>query len=395
MTLDLSNIPVVDVHCHPYTRKDALSAAEFTNVTAFGGGSATYLAEGGLVVDAAALARLQRAKRDTVYFHNLIHRMSDYFGCTPDVEAVAAARTNAIGAEGYETYNTRMLKSAGIATLVMDFGYPVPPIPVAQFCAETGVEVVPIYRIEVLIAELLATDIGWADFKRRFDETIADALTHQGFRGLKSIIAYRTGLDISPLSRNPDQGMAALEAIRRGTDGGAMKKLRDYFFCHALELCMEHNVPMQIHTGMGDWQVQLTACRPALLMDLLRFPTFRACRVLLVHTGYPYHAEAGYIANVLPNVWCDVSEGIPFAGQGARRIVSELLEMAPLSRVCYGSDAFGTAEPFYVSALLGKRAVAQALESLIADGMLSEEEAREAAVRILGRNARELYGLKV
>jgi hypothetical protein len=393
MTLDLSNIPVVDVHCHPYTRKDALNADEFTNVTAFGGGSAAYLAEGGISVNDAALACLQQGKRDTIYFRSMQKRLAEYYNCVPDVEAIAAARTAAIAREGYAAYNTRLLKSAGISTLVMDFGYPVPNIPVAQFRAETGVEIVPIYRIEVLIAELLATDIGWAEFKRRFDATISDALTNRGFRGLKSIIAYRTGLDISPLSRNPDQGMAALEAIRRGTGGNAMKKLRDYFFCHALELCMEHNVPMQIHTGMGDYQVQLTACRPALLMDLLRFPTFRACRVLLVHTGYPYHAEAGYIANVLPNVWCDISEGVPFAGQGARRIVSELLEMAPLSRVCYGSDAFGTPEPFHVSALLGKRAVGQALESLIADGMLSESEAHAAAERILGQNARALYSL--
>ena len=66
---------------------------------------------------------------------------------------------------------------------------------------------------------------------------------------------------------------------------------------------------------------------------------------------------------------------------------------APLSRVCYGSDAFGSPEPFYVSALLGKRALAQVLESLVDDGMLSPGEAQTAALQILSQNARELYGL--
>lgn len=150
---------------------------------------------------------------------------------------------------------------------------------------------------------------------------------------------------------------------------------------------------MQIHTGMGDWEVQLTQCRPALLMDLLRFPTFRACRVLLVHTGYPYHAEAGYMANVLPNIWCDISEGTPFAGRAARRIIAEVLEMAPVSRVCYGSDAFGAAEPFYASAQLGKQAVAQALQDLTDDDMLSQSEAQQVAGMILSQNARDLYKL--
>jgi hypothetical protein len=44
--------------------------------------------------------------------------------------------------------------------------------------------------------------------------------------------------------------------------------------------------------------------------------------------------------------------------------------------------------------LLGKSAVTQALESLIADDMLSEEEAREAARRIMGGNAKEVYRLE-
>ena len=66
----------------------------------------------------------------------------------------------------------------------------------------------------------------------------------EGYKGLKSIIAYRTGLDISPLSRSPDQGLIALDAIKRGIGGEAMKKLRDHLLCRAIELCMEFNVPL-------------------------------------------------------------------------------------------------------------------------------------------------------
>jgi predicted TIM-barrel fold metal-dependent hydrolase len=223
---------------------------------------------------------------------------------------------------------------------------------------------------------------------------VANALEQAGCRGVKSIIAYRTGLDVSPLSRTPDQGLQALDAIRRGIGGQAMKKLRDHLLCRALELCMEHDVPMQIHSGMGDFEVNLVLCRPALLMDLLRFPTFRSCRVLLTHTGYPYHAEAGYMANVLPRVYCDLSEGIPFAGNAARRVISEVLEMAPISKVVYGSDGYGAPEINYVGARLGKRALAQALQDLVDDGMLSQGEAQQAAGLILSENARRLYRLE-
>jgi hypothetical protein len=391
--IDVSELPVVDVHVHPFTRKENLTADEFVNVTAFGGGSAQYMADAGVEVTDEVLQFLQRGKRDTIYFRHMIHRLAEFFGCEPDVDQIVARRNQAIAQQGYPTYVKGVYDAAEITTLIADFGFPLPAIDIETFRADVGIEVVPLYRIEVLIAELLATDVGWAEFKRRYDDTLSDALANGGYRGLKSIIAYRTGLDISPLSANPDQGLQALTAIRYGTGGNATKKLRDYCFCRALELCMEHDVPMQVHAGMGDWEVRLTACRPALLMDLLRFPRFRTCRVLLVHTGYPYHAEAGYMANVLPNIWCDISEGTPFAGRAAKRIIAEVLEMAPVSRVCYGSDTYNTPEPFYASAKQGKRAVVQALEELVDDNMLVTSEAQEIAGMILSGNARELYKL--
>jgi predicted TIM-barrel fold metal-dependent hydrolase len=128
-------------------------------------------------------------------------------------------------------------------------------------------------------------------------------------------------------------------------------------------------------------------------MDLLRFPAFRACKVLLVHTGYPFHGEAGYMANVLPRVYCDVSEGVPFAGHGAARIFREVLEMAPISKVVYGSDGFRVPEINFTSAVVGKEALGRVLDDLVAEGMLCEADAQAAAGMILAANARELYRL--
>lgn len=389
--IDTSTLPVVDVHCHPFTPLGELSARDFTNTIAFTGGGVEFMAEGGVSVDDALTAEIQRVRRDTIYFRYMVRQLARFFGCEPVLEEVVAARNEAV--QDYRGHMKRLYEAAGLTTLVMDFGYPQPPVGLAQFRQDAPVEVVPIYRIEPLIAQLLKTEIGWAEFRRRYDEAIVRALESEGYRGLKSIIAYRTGLDVSPLSRTPDQGLQALDTIRRGTGGGAMKKLRDHLLCRALELAIEYNVPMQIHTGMGDYEVNLVSCRPALLMDLLRFPVFRACKVLLVHTGYPYHAEAGYMANMLPRVYCDVSEGIPFAANAARRIYAEVLEMAPLSKVVYGSDGYALPEINYVGAMLGKAALAGALEDLVSRDMLSVEEAQEAAALILAGNARRLYGL--
>lgn len=392
--IDTSSMSVLDVHCHPFVDHGEQDAVAFTDTISFGGGSPAYMEQAGITVDQAVRDELTRNKQDVVYFRYTVHLLAEYFGCEPNIEAVIEARNDALRA-GYTDYVRELYAACGLETLVVDFGYPQPAIPLETFTGQmpSELEVVPLFRIEPLIVDLLEEGCGWDEFSRKYDETIGHAIEHEGFKGLKSIIAYRTGLDVSPLSRTPDQGLQALDAIQRGTGGGAMKKLRDHLLCRAMELCMEYDVPIQIHSGMGDFEVNLTECRPALLMDLLRFPTFRACRVLLVHTGYPYHAEAGYIANVLPRVYCDISEGTPFAGAAARRIISEVLEMAPPSKVVYGSDGYGAPEINYVGAKLGRMAVAQALQPLVDDGMLSQSEAENAAQGILSGNARRLYKL--
>ncbi|HVB65221.1 MAG TPA: hypothetical protein VNE17_10855, partial [Nitrolancea sp.] len=276
--IDLTQLPVVDVHCHPFLNRGPLTAEEFTNLASFGGGSQRFMEDGGVTFNENVRAELQRVKRDTVYFRRMVHDLARFFGVEPDLETVLARRNRDIETD-YRDYVTRLFADAGVATLLFDFGYPMPQFSIDEVTAELPVEVVPIFRIEPLIADLLKTDIGWSDFRQQFDDTIAEALQTGGFRGVKSIIAYRTGLDISPLSRTPDQGYQALDAIRRGLGGGSMKKLRDHLLCRALELCMEYDVPMQIHTGMGDFEVNLVYARPAYLMDLLRFPTFRSCQV--------------------------------------------------------------------------------------------------------------------
>lgn len=391
--IDLSGVPVVDVHCHPFLNRGSLTAEQLTDRIAFpGGNNERYLEAGGVTPTDVLRDDLQRVQRDTVYFRRFLLDLARFFDVEPTLDAVLDARNRAVES-GYTEFVQRMWDDSGLSGLVMDFGYPVPNLDVGAVRTELPGEIIPVYRIEPLIARLLAEDISWSEFRQRYDDTLSSALTEGGFRGLKSVIAYRTGLDVSPLSRTPDQGYQALDAIRRGTGGGAVKKLRDHLLCRALELCMEHDVPMQIHTGMGDYEVNLVFCRPAYLMDLLRFPTFRACKVLLVHSGYPYHREAGYMANVLPRVYCDLSEGIPFAAHAARQIILETLEMAPLSKVCYGSDGINIPEINYMSAILGKQALAQALDTLVTDGMLAAPDAQQAAGWILAENALRLYGV--
>ncbi|HEX3301672.1 MAG TPA: amidohydrolase family protein [Thermomicrobiales bacterium] len=388
--VDFATTRVWDVHAHPFLDRGPISPDDFVRLTAFGGGAEEYFEQGGIEPTAEVSAEIQQWKRQTTWHKLLVRELADYFGVERSLDTVVAARNEAV-ANGYRDYVGKLYESAQIDGIIFDDGYPLPQIPMDKVREQIPVSCKPIYRIEPLIVELLKQDLSWPEFRQKFDDTISNALTSGGYVGVKSVIAYRTGLDISPLSRTPDQGFQALDAVKRGLGGGSMKKLRDHLLCRSLELCTEHGVPMQIHTGMGDFEVNLILARPAYLMDLLRFPAYRACTVILVHTGYPYHREAGYMAHVLPRVYCDISEGVPFAGSGAAAILRELIEMAPLHKISYGSDAYSVPEGIFASAKIGKRVVTRVMTELVADDVLTEAEAQDVGEMILSGTTKRIY----
>jgi uncharacterized protein len=387
---DFSKTRVWDVHAHPFLDRGPVSPDDFVRLTAFGGGAEEYFADADIKPNAGISQEIQQWKRQTTWHKLLVRELATFFEVERTLDAVVDARNTAI-ASGYRDYVGRLYGSAQIDGIVFDDGYPLPQVPMAEVREQIPVSCKPIYRIEPLIVDLLKQELSWSEFRQRFDDTISGALTTGGYVGVKSVIAYRTGLDVSPLSRTPDQGFQALDAIKRGLGGGSMKKLRDHLFCRSLELCTDHGVPMQIHTGMGDFEVNLILARPAYLMDLLRFPVYRGCTVILVHTGYPYHREAGYMAHVLPRVYCDISEGVPFSGSGSAAILRELIEMAPLHKIMYGSDAYSVPEGIYAAAKIGKRIVTQVMTELIADDVLTEQEAQEVGEMILSGTTRRIY----
>jgi hypothetical protein len=81
-----------------------------------------------------------------------------------------------------------------------------------------------------------------------------------GHAGLKSIIAYRTGLDIHWTAR--DEATRAFGEVKdqadwQGSIRLASKSLCDYLVLTALENVIRQEKPMQFHTGFGDTDLNL------------------------------------------------------------------------------------------------------------------------------------------
>ncbi|MBA3415984.1 MAG: amidohydrolase family protein [Chloroflexia bacterium] len=372
---DFSRLPVIDNHTHPYLFEpdperyrplDSFVGAEF-------GG-----ADGGAV-------------RDTMLYQRWATReLAAYLGCEPTIGAVAAARA-AVGDEG--AYVARLFASEGIEALVVDTGYPQPPVEMAEFRRRVPTTILPVYRIEPPIKAMLDERVDYDAFVRRFDEGLRRAITEEGFVAVKSIVAYRTGLDIDP-------GQASEEAGRRGLAAAlaepermaASKPLRDHLLLRTLRRCGELGVSFHVHTGVGDKDIVLAKCNPALLNETLRRPEYAATKVVLIHC-YPYVAEASWMAAALPNVWIDLSEGVPFALAATDRIFETALDLAPPGRILFGTDAFSGPEQTWLGARLAKQALARVLSGFWERGYVTEGEGYEIAAAILSGNARQMYGV--
>src|SRR5262249_18174669 len=126
---------------------------------------------------------------------------------------------------------------------------------------------------------------------------------------------------------------------------------------------------------------------------LLTDPAFRRVPFVLLHC-YPYVREAGYLAALYAHVFIDVSLAVPLTAHGCAAAFSEALGLAPVSKLLFATDAHSVPARFFAGAVHGRRALAQTLERLVAEEMISGAQAEEAAEDILWRNAAGLYQIK-
>ena len=158
------------------------------------------------------------------------------------------------------------------------------------------------------------------------------------------------------------------------------------------ELARHRKMPIQFHVGYGDRDAIIHKNNPSLLMPFLQKLDDMGVNVTLLHC-FPFHREAGYLAEVFPNVFFDVGVILNYTGPSSARILGEALEMAPFTKQLYSSDAFGVAEFYYLGALLFRTAFRRRMDRWIADGMCSARDAERIAAMIAFENTQRIYPL--
>ncbi len=387
MTL-LDGARVTDVHCHGF-RLDEVRARDqdgfLDRITMLG----MCLTSSGLADD--SFDEVVTRTTDTSPFAvAMALRLARILGCEPTREGIAGARGPALD-EGSD-YFERLWADACVAGLIVDDGYPLPTVDQEQMSRETTLPISRVSRIEPWIVELRGSAASYADLEDAFT-ALAERALADGAVAFKSVIAYRTGLDVRRWSDDEcEEAFRAWRADDWAETRDRAKPVRDMLLRRTLAVAAEGGgVPVHIHCGGGDPSVVLGHVRPSdifpLLHDHLRQP------IVLIHSGWPWVEEGAYVASILPHVYLDTSLSTPLASLAVDSRLELLLGIAPPAKVLYGSDESTEPEVIWLSALLARESLERVLAKSVDYGYLDKRRAAQVGLGVLGENARRLHGV--
>ena len=375
--IDLSSIPIIDHHAHALLKThEPLSMERFQG----------YFSESPDPVIKAQYVP------DSIIWLWGIRELAGYLGCEPTAEAVLAAR-NAVPLRDLAN---GMWRDTNSKTLLIDYGFRgAENFTPEEMAANFNQKIEMLLRLETFAQTLILEHTTFSGMLDAFVAGVEGART-SGHVGLKSIIAYRTGLDIEWTTRDDAArafGMVKDQADRAGSIRLANKPLNDFLVLTALEIANRQAMPIQFHTGLGDTDIDMIKANPLYMRPIFQSDKFRNVPFVLLHAAYPYVRQLGYLAAMYPNVYMDISLSIPFITTEIPRMIHEALGLTPLTKILYSSDAFSIPEIYWLANRWGRSALERVLGEIVQVGALTEAQAQKAGEQILNGNARRVYGL--
>ncbi len=287
---------------------------------------------------------------------------------------------------GVGDITSRLLDAAHLSHLLVDTGLTGEDLgDLAWLGQAAGAAVSEVVRLE-RVAEDLATSGVTPD---RF---ATDYVDHLGVAcaqavAVKSVVAYRHGLDVDPVRPGRAEVRAAAEEwLARPTSRLSHPVLLRFVLWAGIDL----GLPLQIHTGFGDHDIGLRRSDPSLLQPLLAALEPSGVPVVLLHC-YPYHRQAGWLATVYPNVYADVGLTVGQVGAAAHTVLSEFFELAPFAKLLFSTDGYQLPELFLAGAAQFRHSLGRLLDSQVLGGAMAIDDAERVARMVGADNARRVY----
>jgi hypothetical protein len=379
MKIDLTGIPLIDNHAHPFPSGRALNRTYERSFT---------------------LSRLPVSPvniHNTLFFQMLNDKLREVLGLSPDssISDIVKIRDELLKKDR-QAYIDMLWKQVGYMGMVADIGSPVTKQlltkeELAEFDSEMKNYVVrKVNRIEWVAEDVVESGThSFEEFTDLYVKGIKQRVKDQGLVGLKSIIAYKTGLDIK-VSSDSESRRAYYLYLSDPKNREYEKAFRDYCFCKGCEVAAELDLPLQIHTALGDTPtLNLYKCNPLLLYDAIN--AFPKTRFVLLHAGYPYCEELGYLVWSYDNVYADMSSMHPYASIAGETKIKSIIELAPMNKIMFGTDAGGIPEQFWFGALEFRTYLTNVLQELVDKKYISHGFAIQSAENIMYKNVLRLY----
>jgi predicted TIM-barrel fold metal-dependent hydrolase len=331
----------------------------------------------------------------SVYYLWMVRQMAVFYDCGRTEDDVLAVR-NSMSADALLE---RLFKAAHIDTLILDPAYPPPgECYTPERMGELGnCRTARMLRLETLMQQLILAHGDFDEVIERFSVEVSTA-RKRGYCSLKSIVAYRTGLNIAEWSKDDAAASfaeARAETLRKGQSRIAHKPVIDYLLHIAFQRAAEQELPIQFHTGYGDSDTDMRMGNPLHLREVFERRDYQTMPIVLLHESYPYSQLGAYLAAIYPHVYFDLSYTIPFVDKlEMLAFTRQALSIAPASKLMCSSDGICVPEMHWAGALRGRSVIAHVLQEMVDVGELDEEQASTLGRLILHDTAYTVYKLE-
>lgn len=350
--------PIIDNHAHPLLVPSAHAKHPLLAITTEAGGDA------------------MKTTPSTLSHIRAVKQLSAVLGCPATWDEVVKA-IEIEKAKPDQVWAKRCLE--GIETILVDDGLDGQDevYDYAWHDRLTRSKCKRIVRIEKVAEEIIdrslkqhsaSPDDVFSTLVHEFEKSIKEACSDPEVMGFKSVICYRTGLNIPP----PPFSLAEVKPsfvehiLKHKSDGKIQFKridglLLNAYLVHKTASIISSSLPpqrkpLQFHTGLGDNDITLTKSSPSHLQDFIRrYPTVP---IVLLHASYPWTKEAGYLASVYENVYADIGEIFPFLSkEGQERAVREILELCPSEKILWSTDGHWFPETYLLAVIQVREAL--------------------------------------
>jgi len=293
---------------------------------------------------------------------------------------------------GASEVNRRFLQATGTSDFLVDSGFrPDKLTGSAELARLAGARAHDIVRLEKVAEDVVWAGTSGMGFAAAFTAELEKRTVNAV--GVKSIAAYRVGLELSGERPTPaDVAIAAGNWLADVDAGAPIRLANEVLHRFLIWTGIDLGLPVQFHVGYGDSDVELHRCNPLLLTGLLRATRASRVPILLLH-NYPYHREAGYLAQVFEHVFVDVGLATHNVGYRAPALIAETLELAPFGKFLFSTDAFGLGELYHLGTLLFRRGLSDFLRTGLDADEFSVADAEHISRLIGTENAQRVYRL--